>query len=201
MLVDINFKPFTEDHIARYRAMVEQHNAKYPEEEHLPLEMTHPKRYARGIFVADSNMSLRSIKEHCVEDVPAYHHHLRSTDDLQSYFSESRKYKRMMDKMYSQRFKKGPYRGLESYGAYGLCDTPEQLLEVFPHLDGDDVPRFITVNGVLRKHQPSSGGFRYHKWGQYVGKQKPRSEYLYDDKHIDMVVNFHIYRVEDLITG
>lgn len=199
MLVDIHFVPFTEDQQAFFRQHAEEHNAKYPSDP-MPLEMKHPRRLDRGIYVADGNLRNREIIEKVVEDVPAYRDTIRN-GDLTQYFEESRKWKRQMDKLYSQKYKRGPYRDWGGYGAYGLCDSPEQFLAMYPHIQDDDVPRFCTFYGIMREHQPSQGGFRYHKHGQYLGKQKPRCEYLYDDKHIDMICGFHVYRVEDLISG
>lgn len=199
MLVDITFVPFTDDQQAFFREHAEAHNTKYPDDP-MPLEMTHPTRLSRGIYVADGNMRARSIVQNIVEDVPAFRDFSRDRN-MDTYWEDSRKWKRKMDKLYSEKYKRGPYRDWGGLGAYGLCDSPEQFLAMFPHIEDDDVPRILTFHGIMRKHQPAQGGFRYHKNGNYLGKQRPRHEYLYDDTHIDMICGFHVYRVEDLIGG
>lgn len=79
---------------------------------------------------------------------------------------------------------------------YGVCDSVEQ----FDALYGDTLRAhehsfIVTFVEVLREDQPSWGGWRYHKWGEYVGTQEPQSEYLYHDKHIDRVFTFSLNRV------
>lgn len=78
---------------------------------------------------------------------------------------------------------------------YGIVDTPQQILELFPHIADDDVRRVVTCVEIRREHEPSSDGWRYHKWGEYYGNQNPEHEYLYHDTHIDAVWTFHIYEV------
>lgn len=204
MLVDITFIPFTEEQQASYRESVMAYNLKHPDEP-LPLEMRHPPRLGLGVYAA-SNFNDRQVYETVVEDVPP-HLDWRLTrqqpddDRIRNYIRDQRKYKRQMDKLYSQKYKRGPYRDFMSHGAYGLCDTPEQFFEMYPHIQDDNVPRFLTFHKITRANQHPTGGFRYHKNGNYIGKQKPRHEYLYDDTHIDFICGFHVYRVEDVISG
>lgn len=81
--------------------------------------------------------------------------------------------------------------------AYGVCDSPEQFAEHFQSALEADPRNFIaTFWEVRREDQSEDGGWRYHKWGQYIGNQKPQQEYLYDDKHIERVYCWHIYEVE-----
>lgn len=196
MLVDIRFKPFTEDQIERYRRAALHFN-KLDDSNPMPLEPSHPKRLGIGMY-EESNFPTRSVIEHVVDDVPPHADYTRNLS-IHDYIVEQRAWKKRMDKLYSERYKRGPFRALS--GNYGLCDSPEQLFEYYPHLKDDDVPRFVSFYGIWRKHQPADGGFRYHKHGTYIGKQRPRCEYLYDDKHIDVIVGFNIFRVEDLING
>lgn len=199
MLVDITFIPFTDDQQETFRGYAEDHNRKYPDDP-MPLTMSHPRRLGLGVYQA-SNFSERSVYETVVEDVPPHMDFRRPRDGMVDYWGSHRAYKRAMDKLYSQKYKRGPYRDFMSLGAYGLCDTPEQFFEMYPHIEDDDVPRFMTFSKISREHQSSQGGFRYHKNGKYIGKQRPRHEYLYDDTHIDFICSFHVYRVEDLTSG
>ena len=94
-------------------------------------------------------------------------------------------------------------RGYEEYpelsvGPYGVCDSVEQLLAACPELESDPSRKFVvTVNRLTRESQPAEGGWRWHKWGEYIGTQKPTHEYLYDDTHISEVLVYHIYERKD----
>lgn len=46
-----------------------------------------------------------------------------------------------------------------------------------------------------RCEQYPEGGWRWHKWGPYIGVQNPQCEYLYDEKNIDVVYTYHIYEI------
>ena len=56
-------------------------------------------------------------------------------------------------------------------------------------------PIVISVTEMRKDEQPEDGGWRWHKWGEYIGKQEPKCEYLYDEPNIDSVYVFHIYAV------
>lgn len=78
---------------------------------------------------------------------------------------------------------------------YGVCDSPEQLLEHLPHLAEDPEAYMVAMVEIRRDRQSDRGGWRWHKWGPYIGTQNPQHEYLYDEKHIDSVFTYHVYRV------
>ena len=81
---------------------------------------------------------------------------------------------------------------------YGVCDNYKQILKRYPELKKDKQRKFLVgMTPIIRKHQPERNGWRWCKWGSYIGKHKPTSEYIYDDENIDMVYVFHIYEVED----
>lgn len=79
---------------------------------------------------------------------------------------------------------------------YGVCDS---LLDVPEHpsyksLLADPTRRFTIIGVEVRKdHQPSSGGWRWHKWGEYIGKHEPQHEYLFYEENIESVWTFHVY--------
>lgn len=54
----------------------------------------------------------------------------------------------------------------------------------------------IGLSTVNRKDEPEGGGWRWGKWGKYIGTQKPQHEYIYNDTHIDTVYCYHIYEIE-----
>ena len=83
--------------------------------------------------------------------------------------------------------------GSEYRGCHGVCDNVEQVLHRYPELENSERQFIVTLTLIERSRQPASDGWRWHKWGDYIGIQKPEHEYLYDDQHIDKVYVFHIY--------
>jgi hypothetical protein len=75
---------------------------------------------------------------------------------------------------------------------YGVADNWEQVLQIKTWFTKIKKYKFIlTFSKMRRENQEESGGWRYHKWGEYIGTQNPQHEYLYDDKHIDEVIIYH----------
>lgn len=85
---------------------------------------------------------------------------------------------------------------INDWVASGVCDNYEQILEAHEKLFSDANKNYVVgLSTVRRKDQGSDGGWRWHKWGRYIGKQNPQHEYLYDDTHIDEVYCYHIYEI------
>lgn len=83
---------------------------------------------------------------------------------------------------------------LGSFNAYGVCDTFEQVLEQCPELEADPNREFVLfVVKVCKDDQPEQGGWRWHKWGPYIGTHQPECEYLYDEVGIEHVYCYHIH--------
>ena len=80
-----------------------------------------------------------------------------------------------------------------SVGSYGVCDNIDQLIEQCPELSDPNRQFVVTLTPVVKANQSEEGGWRWHKWGDYIGTQKPTCEYLYDEPEIDKVYCFHIY--------
>lgn len=80
---------------------------------------------------------------------------------------------------------------------YGVCDDPMQVVANWPCLLLDDLEHFIAFNEVRRDEQPSSGGWRWHKWGSYIGEHETTQEYLYDEPDIEKVYTFKIYTFKE----
>lgn len=88
------------------------------------------------------------------------------------------------------------YPILTDMGCYGVCDNFNQVLERGKKdLYSCDRYFVIIFTEIKREDQDSDGGWRWHKWGEYIGNQKPMHEYLYDDKHIDKVYCYHIIEI------
>ena len=86
---------------------------------------------------------------------------------------------------------------------YGVCDNASQVLDYYDSLYEqykdymEDKKFIILLTPMIREQQPECGGWRWHKWGQYIGKFESKCEYLYDEKGIDYVYCFNILEVED----
>jgi len=76
---------------------------------------------------------------------------------------------------------------------YGVCDNYHQIIaRWWEQLNVPD-RRFVICLTQIRKDQQSpEGGWRWHKWGPYIGTGKPQCEYLYDEPDIQEVFCFHI---------
>lgn len=81
----------------------------------------------------------------------------------------------------------------EYRGPYGVCDSAAQLLEKYPELEAPGRSFVVTLKEVKKSEQSSDGGWRWHKWGEYIGTQGPTREYLYDEPLIESVFVYHIY--------
>lgn len=79
---------------------------------------------------------------------------------------------------------------------YGVCDSIEQLVKRYD-FDADHRKFFISFVLITKAGQESPGGWRWHKWGQYIGTQNPQHEYIADEPNIDRVFTYHVYHVAE----
>ena len=83
----------------------------------------------------------------------------------------------------------------EGIPAFGVCDSVEHFLEKFGDLIEKSPHHYaVGFTHVLKADQPPRGGWRWHKWGPYIGTHEPRHEYLYDEEGIDGVWTFSVMR-------
>jgi hypothetical protein len=80
---------------------------------------------------------------------------------------------------------------------YGVCDQPMQVIQRWPQIATDERPFILAFDKVRRADQPAEGGWRWHKWGRYIGNREPKHEYLYDEPEIDSVYLFQIYQLKE----
>lgn len=85
------------------------------------------------------------------------------------------------------------YPDLENIECYGVCDNVEQIFEKEPMLTTSHRKFLITLTKVMKATQSPIGGWRWHKWGEYIGTHDIQYEYLYDEKDIEQVFCYHIY--------
>lgn len=87
-------------------------------------------------------------------------------------------------------------RPWDAASEYGVCDSPEQFMELIgKHLDAIEDQEFVVSFVKLCKaDEPPDGGWRWHKWGPYIGTQKQRCEYLAHEPEVEVVYTYHFYR-------
>jgi hypothetical protein len=87
-------------------------------------------------------------------------------------------------------------KGDEPYiGCYGVCDDITNLLDACPLLVDSSRQFIVTLKRVRRdlSNKGRGGGWRWHKWGAYIGKQTPTTEYLDDEPIIEEVFCYHVF--------
>ena len=86
------------------------------------------------------------------------------------------------------------YFEFSSSGSYGVCDGLQNFLDIFNE-ELATIPEkvFVTLTPIHRKQQPEYGGWRWRKWGPYIGNFKRTEEYLFNETEIDTVWIYHIY--------
>lgn len=78
----------------------------------------------------------------------------------------------------------------------GVCDDPDQFMELYGSILGcEDRWYVVGFTPVYRDSQPPEGGWRWSKWGPYIGRYEPQAEYLYNEPEIERVYCFHITEV------
>lgn len=75
---------------------------------------------------------------------------------------------------------------------YGVCDSLDQIKAQYPELQDPARQFIIVLTGIWREDQPEVDGWRWCKWGPYIGDYKPKDEYLYNED-IEGVIIYHIY--------
>lgn len=79
----------------------------------------------------------------------------------------------------------------------GLADNEDQVVEKFKHLADREEKFVIEMHPVYRKDEPDTHGFRFHKWGSYIGDREITMEYLYDQTDMDVIYVFQIVPLLD----
>ena len=86
------------------------------------------------------------------------------------------------------------------FNCYGTCDHWTQILQEYrSQLEHDERHFMIYLSQPIRKSdQPATGGWRWHKWGPYIGvfqTQVEEHEYLYDTPDVVEVFAYHVVEV------
>lgn len=80
-----------------------------------------------------------------------------------------------------------------SLSTFGVCDDYQQVIDQCPELQDPNRKFVVTVTEVRSGDQPRDGGWRWHKWGPYIGTHEPQCEYLHDEEGIEKVYCYSIY--------
>ena len=83
---------------------------------------------------------------------------------------------------------------------YGVADSIEQIKEYYKEEIADKEKKYVIyVTPVWQKDCSEKDGWRWHKWGKYIGKLNPQYEYLYDEdfgEDFEYVLTFTIYAIK-----
>jgi hypothetical protein len=86
------------------------------------------------------------------------------------------------------------------FGSYGVADNIDQILQKYdPYIKDPDNYFCIYTTKITKSEEPQEGGWRWEKWGEYIGTQEPKRQYLYDEPLIESIFVFHIIQVKSLI--
>jgi hypothetical protein len=86
-------------------------------------------------------------------------------------------------------------------GTYGVADNIEQIKDYYrAEIEDRDARYAIAVTPVFqdRGNAGKGGGWRWHKWGEYIGQLDSKCEYLDDEdfgEDFEHVLVFEIFRV------
>ena len=76
---------------------------------------------------------------------------------------------------------------------YGVADNWQQVLKKKKEFVKSKEKFVMTFSEIKQSDQPEKDGWRWNKWGMYIGDKNPRYEYLYDEKGIESVIIFHFH--------
>ena len=89
---------------------------------------------------------------------------------------------------------------MTEYGSYGVCDNVDQFLKhpLGKWLVESERKFAVSFTKVSKATQPKEGGWRWHKWGEYIGELQAKCEYIADEPEVEEVSCYHINEfVED----
>jgi hypothetical protein len=87
--------------------------------------------------------------------------------------------------------------GGDYISTYGVCDTVEQWKEAYAALVNHPTRKFaVGFTEVRKADEPESGGWRWHKWGPYIGTKSPQCEYIaHEGPEIESVLTYSIVEI------
>lgn len=82
--------------------------------------------------------------------------------------------------------------------SYGVADNLQQIKDYYKEFIDDSERIFVIGYSIITRdleNKGQGGGWRWHKWGPYIGEKTPTTEYLDDEPEIDQVIIFHIHEL------
>lgn len=79
---------------------------------------------------------------------------------------------------------------------YGIADNIEQIKAHYKEQIASNASIVIAVTEIKKENQPEEDGWRWEKWGEYIGTKNPQSTYIHDEPEIDSVFVYHVYSVK-----
>lgn len=89
----------------------------------------------------------------------------------------------------------GKFDFVETLPDYGVADTYQQVVEKYPQLVESDRKYLLWFVTLLKEHE-TPGGWRWEKWGEYIGTQNSEAEYLHDEPEIEQIILWHVCEVK-----
>jgi hypothetical protein len=143
-----------------------------------------PRRVAQGVYLTHLNFGYDLKRENLLlNDYPFDFGHLYSHEEREEMGEDA--YMAKLREFYRR----------DHPADYGVCDNWEQIPARWPEIVTSPRHFVISVTEMRRKDQEPAGGWRWHKWGEYIGDHEIKHEYLYDENHIESVFTFHIMEV------
>jgi hypothetical protein len=79
---------------------------------------------------------------------------------------------------------------------YGVCDSVAQFMNDYYYtIDAVEGNWIVSLEEVYRADQPKYDGWRWAKWGPYLGEEQRTSDYLVNEQFIDKVCVFNLYHL------
>lgn len=83
---------------------------------------------------------------------------------------------------------------------FGVADNIEQVKEYLkPAIEDKEKKFFIYYTRIWQDDTLPENGWRWHKWGPYIGNLEPKCEYLHDERFGDWqgyVICWHIIEID-----
>jgi hypothetical protein len=180
MLVDINFK----------QEMIDECDKRLK-------EICKPEDYD-NLLIKEVNDFCNRLKKGIYETGLNFHMDidLFSTDKIKEKFNSFLCIRYIDGKVDWDYLKECEKKGIETKSNYGICDNYQQVIDFYPELNDKNRKFVISLCKISKKNQPKNGGWRWHKWGDYIGIQNPQCEYIYYEPKIEEVYVYHIFEME-----
>lgn len=124
-----------------------------------------------------------------------FEHSIEQYTDFKSVDSYERLGKDGLPKKYEQGSSMTDYFD-NTLEVYGIADNVEQIKQMYQQQINSDNPIVISITEINKDDQPSEDGWRWEKWGKYIGNQNSQSQYIYDEPEIESVYVFTVHAVK-----